>query len=92
MKSLLILKLAGGVCAQSLSWVQLFATPWTVAHQAPCPGGSLGKNIGVSCHFLLQGIFLIQGSNPHLESSALAGRFFTASATWEAQLIEYQVV
>ena len=23
------------VCAQSLSHVQLFATPWTVSHQAP---------------------------------------------------------
>ena len=25
----------------------------------------LGKNIGMGCHFLLQGIFLTQGSNPH---------------------------
>ena len=25
-----------------------------------------GKNIGLGCHFLLQGIFLTQGSNPHL--------------------------
>ena len=25
-----------------------------------------GKNIGVGCHFLLQGIFPTQGSNPHL--------------------------
>ena len=25
-----------------------------------------GKNIGVGCHFLLQGIFLTQGSNPRL--------------------------
>ena len=25
-----------------------------------------GKNIGVGCHFLLQEIFLTQGSNPHL--------------------------
>ena len=24
------------------------------------------KNTGVGCHFLLQGIFLIEGSNPHL--------------------------
>ena len=28
-------------------------------------------------YFLLQGIFLTQGSNPHLLSLALAGRFFT---------------
>ena len=27
-----------------------------------CPWDSPGKNIGVSCHFLLQGIFLTQGS------------------------------
>ena len=30
----------------------------------PCPWNSLGKNTGVGCRFLLQGIFLIQGSNP----------------------------
>ena len=29
-------------------------------------GDSLGKNIGVSCYALLQGIFLMQGSNPCL--------------------------
>ena len=28
-----------------------------------CPWDSLGKNTGVGCHFLLQGIFLIQGLN-----------------------------
>ena len=36
-------------------------------------------------HFLLQGIFQTQESNPaSLASPALAGRFFTLSATWEA--------
>ena len=50
-----------------------------------CPWDSPGKNIGVGCHVLLQGIFLTQGSNPHLMSPALAGGFFTCSATWEAQ-------
>ena len=29
-------------------------------------GDSLGKNTGVGCHTLLQGIFLTQGSNLHL--------------------------
>ena len=39
----------------------------------------------MGCHFLLQGIFLTQGSNPvSLKSPALAGGFFTTSATWEA--------
>ena len=28
-----------------------------------CPWDSLGKNTGVGCHFLLQGIFPTQGSN-----------------------------
>ena len=31
-----------------------------------------------------QGIFPTQGSNPHLMSPALAGGFFTISATWQA--------
>ena len=31
-----------------------------------CPWGSPVKNTGVDCHFLLQGIFLTQGSNSHL--------------------------
>ena len=40
-------------------------------------GESPGKNTGVGCHALLQGIFPTQGSNPHLLASpALAGRFF----------------
>ena len=32
----------------------------------PCPWDSPGKNTGVGCHFLLQGIFPTQGSNPGL--------------------------
>ena len=35
----------------------------------------------MGCHFLLQGIFSTRESNP---VSALAGGFFTTSATWEA--------
>ena len=35
---------------------------WTVAHQAPLSMDSPGKNTGVGCHALLQGIFLIPGS------------------------------
>ena len=38
-------------------------------------------NTGVGSHFLLQGIFLTQGLNPH---TALAGRLSTTSAIWEA--------
>ena len=39
-------------------------TPWTVVCQAPLSSwGFPGKNAGVSCLFLLQGVFLTQGSN-----------------------------
>ena len=48
------------VCA---NYVQLFVVSWTVAHQAPLSMDSPGKNTGVGCHFLLQGVFLTQGSN-----------------------------
>ena len=51
--------------------VQLFAILWTVACQDSNPPGSSvqdspGKNTGMGCHALLQGIFLTQGSNPCL--------------------------
>ena len=50
-----------------------------------CPWGSPGKNTERVCPALLRGIFLTQGSKPCLLSlSALAGGFFTTSATWEA--------
>ena len=39
---------------------------WTVAGQAACAWDSPGKNTGEGCHFLLQGIFPTQGSNPGL--------------------------
>ena len=51
---------------KSLSRVQLFATPWTVAYHALPSRGFPGNSTGVGCHFLLQGIFPTQGSNPGL--------------------------
>ena len=46
---------------------QIFSTPWTITCQAPLVhGDSPGKNSGVGCHALLQGIFPTQGSNPGL--------------------------
>ena len=49
-------------------------------------GDSPGKNTGVGCHFLLRAIFPNPGIEPaSLVSAALAGRFFTTSAAWEAQ-------
>ena len=60
-----------------LNCVPLFVTPWTVAPQAPLSMGFSSKNTGVGFHFLFQGIFPTQGSNPHLLPPELAGRFFT---------------
>ena len=40
------------------------ATPRTT--RLLCPWNSLGKNTGVGCHFLLQGIFPTLGLNPYL--------------------------
>ena len=51
--------------AQQLSCVRLFATPWIVTTFL-CPWGFSGKNIGVGCHFLFQGIFPTQEWNPCL--------------------------
>ena len=39
----------------SLSSVQLFVTPHTIACQAPCPWDFSGKNIEMACHFLSRG-------------------------------------
>ena len=49
-----------------ISHDRFFVTLWTVAHPALCPWDSPGKNTGVGCHALLQGIFLTQGLNLHL--------------------------
>ena len=42
------------MCHVTLSCVQLFETPWTVAHQAPLSLDSPGKSTRVGCHCLLQ--------------------------------------
>ena len=73
---------------KTLSRVRLFVTPWTVARQAP-----------LSMEFSWQGYwsgmpFLPPGGlpDPGIKlaspmSSALAGGFFTTSATWEAPIM-----
>ena len=70
-----------GCCLVAKSGLTLFATPWTVAHRILCTWDFPGKNTGLSCHFLLQGIFPTQGSS-HI--SWIARRILYNSATWEA--------
>ena len=53
----------GGLVAKSCP---ILATPWTVDNQVPLSWDSPDRNTGVGYHFLLQGIFQTQGSNPHL--------------------------
>ena len=54
-----------------------FVTPWIVAHQAPLSMGFPGKNAGVGCHFLLQGIF---PPRDRTQVSCLASNLFTVWA------------
>ena len=77
-----------------LSCVQHLATPRTVARQAPLSMGfsrqeywsekKKKKNTGVGCHFQFQGIFPIQGSNPHLLHLLHWQADSLHEATWEA--------
>ena len=62
-------------CAQQFTYVPLFATLWTVALPGPSVhGDSPGKNTGVGCHALLQGIFPTQELNPGIEPKSLPHR------------------
>ena len=67
---------------KSLSCVRLFATPWTVAHQAPLCMGFSRQEHWSGLPFPSPGDLPDPGIEP--SSFALAGRFFTTSATCEA--------
>ena len=53
------------VCSVAQSYPTLWA-PMDYTCQESCSWNFPDENTGVSCHFLLQGIFLTQGLNPHL--------------------------
>ena len=56
-------------CVYMLSHSMVSASLWSYGlwpARLLCPWDSPGKNTGVGCHFLLQGIFLTQGLNPCL--------------------------
>ena len=82
------------LCAECVfaCWVSHFSGVWLCAAlslkstRLICPWDSPGST-GIGCHFLLQCIFPTQGSNLSLlHLPALAGKFFTTSATWEAPI------
>ena len=67
------------VCAQFLSHVQFFATPWTVAHQAPLSIGFPRQEYWTGLPFPSPEDLPTPGIEPtSLASPILAGRFFTA--------------
>ena len=70
-----------------LSCVRLFATPWTVAHQAPLSMEFSGQEYWSGWPRPPPGDLPDPGiESASLASPALAGGFFTTSATWEAQM------
>ena len=72
------------VSIQSLSPVHLFVTPWTVAHEAPLPMRFLKQEYWSGLPFPPPGHLPDPGIEPaSLASPALAGGFFTTSATWK---------
>ena len=74
-------------CARSLSRVQLFVTPWTVAHQAPLSMGFPRQEYWSGLPFPSPGDLTEPGIKPESpESPALAGRFFNTLPPEKPQL------
>ena len=67
-------------CCDVLSHILLFVTPWTVAHQAPLSMEVFRQESWSGLPFLTPGDLPDPGVEPtSLESSALAGGFFTTA-------------
>ena len=67
------------------SYVQLFATLWTIAHQISLAMGFSRQVYWSGLPFSIPGDLPNPGIKPtSLMSPALTGEFFTTSATWEA--------
>ena len=74
------------VCACVLSHVQLFVTPWTVAHQAPLSMGFSRQEYWSGLPCPLPGDLLDPGIKPDfLTSPAWAGGSFTTGTTCKTQ-------
>ena len=73
------------IVAQALSHVQFFVTLWTVALKVPLSMGFSRPEYWSGLPCPSSGDLPDPGIKPRcLSSPALAGRFFTNSATWEA--------
>ena len=72
------------------SHVQLFSNPGTGAHQAPLPMGFPQQEYWSGLPCPSPGDLPDPGIKPmSLTSPALAGRFFTTTATWEASAVVF---
>ena len=70
------------------SRVRLFATPWTIAHQAPLSMRFSRQEYWSGLPFPPPGDLPDAGVEPtSLMSPARAGGFFTTNTTWEVQYI-----
>ena len=77
------------LCVCALSGVQLFATPWTTAHQHPLSTEFSRQEYWSGLLFPSPGDLLDPGIKPSaLVSPALARGFFTTSAIWEAHRLQ----
>ena len=73
--------------AKSLQSCSILAAPWTVAHQAPLSRGFSTQEYWSGLPCPSSGNLPDPGTEAtSLMPPALAGRFFTASATWESPL------
>ena len=71
-------------CSQSLSHVQLFVTPWTIAHQASLSLGFSRQEYWNGLPFSPPEDLPNAGTEPTSHVSCqLAGGFFTTGATWK---------
>ena len=70
-------------CAKSLQSCLTLCNPvdWVGPARLLCPWDFSGKNTEAGCHFLLQGIYLTQGSNLGLPNCR---QILYHLATWEA--------
>ena len=66
------------ICVCSVTRSDCFQPLRLLPARLLCPWNSPGKNTGVGCRFLLQGIFQTQGSNLCLWCLLHSGRLFTA--------------
>ena len=80
------------VCAQSLTGVWLFATPWTVAHQAPLSMGFQRQEYRSGLPFLSPGDLLnpgIKPRSPALQADALLSESPVRICLWNHLVLHF---